>query len=144
MVAKSQADLKSRSIELAGWLMGFAWLTIIIPAAIIVLLPDGDRPAAAAAWATTPFLEYLAVSIGIGFGLSPVFSFLIIVLPCIGLAMLVVGLLGFLGDSSARAKRFLAKVPAKIEKYPRLKKYGVASNFFSSCSSASTSPRECH
>ena len=130
MVMKPNTDLKSRTVELAGWLMGFAWLTIIIPAAMIVLLPADDRVAAAATLATTPFLEYLAVSIGIGSGLNPVFSFLITVLPCTGLAMLVVGLLGFLGESSARAKRFLDKVPARIEKYPKLKKYGVASNFF--------------
>jgi uncharacterized membrane protein len=122
-------DIKVRGIELAGWLVGFAWLTIIIPAGIIIFLPADDRTAAAVTLATTPFLEYLAVLVGIGLGLNPVVSFLITILPCIGLAMLMIGILGFLKDSSKRATRYLQKVQDRIEKYPRLKKYGVASNF---------------
>jgi uncharacterized membrane protein len=51
------------------------------------------------------------------------------ILPSIGIAMLVMGFIGFLGDSSERAIRFMNKVQKKIEKYPRLEKYGVASNF---------------
>lgn len=125
----TRKDMRARGMELAGWLVGFAWLTIIIPAVVIILLPAGDRPEAAVTLATIPFLEYLAVSVGIGLGLNPIISFSLTVLPCIGLAMLMIGILGFLKDSSKRATKYLQKVQDRMDKYPRLKKYGVASNF---------------
>jgi heme O synthase-like polyprenyltransferase len=41
----------------------------------------------------------------------------------------MIGLLGFFRDSSPRAIKYLDKVQKKIDKYPKLKKYGVVSNF---------------
>jgi len=71
----------------------------------------------------------LAISVGIGLGVDPIISFFITVLPCTGLCMLVLGILGFIGESSSKAKRFLEKTQKRINKYSRLKKYGIASNF---------------
>lgn len=120
---------KSRYFELAQWLTGFILLTIIIPVMLIMLLPASQRAAGFATLAATPAIEYLAVSVGIGLGINPIISFFLTVLPCTGLSMLIIGILGFVGDSSERARRFLDKIQNKIDKYPRLKKYGMASNF---------------
>jgi heme O synthase-like polyprenyltransferase len=43
--------------------------------------------------------------------------------------MLVFGILEFLRESSKRVTRFLEKAHKKIDKYPKLKKYGIYSNF---------------
>jgi hypothetical protein len=95
-----------------------------------MLLPSDQRVDALATLATIPFIEYLAVSVGIGLGLGPLVSFSLTVFPCIGVAMLVTGIIGFLADSSQKATNYLNKVQKRVEKYPRLKKYGVVSNFF--------------
>ncbi|UCH88463.1 MAG: small multi-drug export protein [Thermoplasmata archaeon] len=128
-VEKPLKDLKERTRELLIWLSGFAVFTLIIPGAIIITLPADQRPDGLAVLAAVPILEYLAVSIGIGLDIHPITSFFLTILPCIGSCMLVIGLIGFLGDSSVRATRFLEKVQKRIEKYPRLQKYGVVSNF---------------
>jgi hypothetical protein len=122
-------DKKARYNELAQWMLGFIILTFILPVILIISLPANHRVAGFATFAATPFLEYLAVSVGIGLGINPVISFLLTILPCIGISMLIIGILGFVGDSSERAVGFLTKIQDKIDKYPRLKKYGVASNF---------------
>jgi hypothetical protein len=120
---------KVRGIEFAGWLSGFVIFTFIVPILIIMILPSDKIPAAIGTLFSVPVIEYLAISVGIGLGINPVLSFLLTVLPCIGFAMLVTGLLGFLVDSSGRATKFLERVQKRLDKYPRLKKYGVASNF---------------
>jgi hypothetical protein len=127
-VEADHRPVKERLIELAAWLTGFVWLTIIIPSIIIIKLPPEQWSDAIATWVANPFIEYLSVGIGIGLGLNPLISFLLTILPCTGLAFLSFGLLGFLGDSSPRAVRFMKKTRLRIEKYPRLSKYGVASN----------------
>jgi hypothetical protein len=119
---------ESRFKELAQWLFGFVLLTFVMPIILILILPSGQRAAGIATLAATPVFEYIAVSIGIGFGLNPVLSFLLTLLPLTGISMLIIGLLGFGGDSSERARRFLNKIQDKIAKYPRLQKYGVVSN----------------
>jgi len=120
----------SRGKEHISWILGFTLLSVVIPGAIIVVLPSGERSAAIATLSASPFIEFLAVSVGIGLGLDPILSFFLTVLPCIGICMLMVGVLGFLGDSSKRVRRFLDKVQKRVEKYPRLKRYGVISGFF--------------
>jgi hypothetical protein len=128
----TEPKLRSRSsryAELGYWLSGFIILTFVIPIILIMMLPTDQRGAGFATIAATPVIEYLAVSVGIGLGINPIISFLLTLLPCTGFAMLVMGILGFVGDSSERAVRFLKKIQDKIDKYPRLKKYGVASNF---------------
>jgi hypothetical protein len=119
----------SRFAELAYWLSGFIVLTFVIPIILIMILPTDQRGAGFATLAATPVFEYLAISVGIGLGIDPIISFFLTFLPCTGFSMLVIGILGFVGDSSVRAVRFLEKIQKKIDKYPRLKKYGVASNF---------------
>jgi hypothetical protein len=126
----SQKNRESRFFELGIWLSGFVILTIIIPVILIMFLPASQRAAGFATLAATPVLEYLAISVGIGLGINPIISFFLTFLPCTGFGMLMIGILGFVGDSSERAKRFLKKVQKRVDKYPRLKKYGVASNFF--------------
>jgi hypothetical protein len=121
---------ESRLKELVYWLSGFVILTFIIPGIVISLLPASQKAAGFATLGSSPVLEYLAISVGIGLGLNPFISFFLTFLPCTGLSMLVIGILGFTGDSSERAARFLKKIKDKIEQYPRLKKYGVISNFF--------------
>lgn len=120
---------KSRYAELVNWLFGFIILTIVVPVILILFLPPNQRAAGLATLTATPILEYLAISIGIGFGINPIISFLLTFLPCTGLSMLIIGILGFVGDSSKRAIRFQKKIQDKIDKYPKLKTYGVASNF---------------
>ncbi|MEE9150656.1 MAG: small multi-drug export protein [Thermoplasmata archaeon] len=122
-------EFRRRGLELAGWTAGFVFLFFIIPGIVIIALPPTQRPEGLAVLAAVPLIEYLAISVGIGLGINPILSFLLTMLPCTGLCMLVLGLFGFMSDSSQRAKRFLEKIQKKIEKYPRLKKYGVASNF---------------
>lgn len=122
-------NLRERGLELARWLAGFAVLTFIIPGIIIFALLSDNVPEGMAVLAAIPFLEYLAISVGIGLGIHPVISFVLTVLPCTGIGMFMIGLLGFLRDSSPRAIRFLDKVQKRIDKYPKLKKYGVVSNF---------------
>ncbi len=115
---------------LSIWMAGFLLLTIAIPMLIILLvLPPDLRAEGLATLAAVPAVEYLAVSVGIGLGVDPVSSFLLTVLPTTGICMLILGLLGHLGDRSPRARRFQASVQRRIEKYPRLKRYGVVSNF---------------
>jgi hypothetical protein len=130
---KSNEDLKLeitlRFRKLGGWLIGFIVLTFAIPLILIVGLPDDKKYVGFAVLGAVPFMEYLAISIGISLGIDPVVSFLLTWLPCTGLCMLVFGLLEFLKNSSKRATRFLEKAQNKIEKYPKLNKYGVASNF---------------
>ena len=122
-------SLRERGLELVGWLAGFAVFTFIIPGIIIFVLLSDKVPEAMAVLAATPFLEYLAISVGIGLGIHPATSFVLTVLPCTGIGMFMIGLLGFLRDSSPRVIRFLDKVQKRIDKYPKLKKYGVVSNF---------------
>lgn len=123
-------DDKGRSHLLSIWIFGFLLLTIVIPMLIIfVVLPSELRAEGLATLAAVPAMEYLAVSVGIGLGIDPLSSFLLTVLPCIGACMLVLGLLGHLGDRSERVKRFQGKVQGRLDKYPKLKRYGVASNF---------------
>jgi hypothetical protein len=130
MVEKNKVkNLRERGLELAGWLAGFGMLTFIIPGIIIFVLLSDKLPEGLAVLASIPFIEYLAISVGIGLGIHPIISFLLTVLPCTGIAMLMIGLLGFIGDSSPRAIKFLNKVQKWIGKYPKLKKYGVVSNF---------------
>ena len=121
---------RSRYIELAYWFTGFIILTVVVPVILILFLPANQRAAGFATLAAAPVIEYLAVSIGIGLGIDPIISFLLTSLSCTGLCMLIIGMLGFVGDSSQRAMRFLKKIQDKIDKYPRLKKYGAVSNFF--------------
>jgi uncharacterized membrane protein len=123
-------NLRTRTIHLAAWSVAFVWFTVIIPVILIMLLPSDQRVDGIATLATTPVIEYLAVSVGLGLGLSFPVSFSLTVFPCIGFAMLVTGIVGFLTDSSERATKYLNKVRKKVEKYPRLQKYGVVSNFF--------------
>ncbi len=122
-------DFRTRTLELTGWFTGFVILVFVIPGILIFSLPPNQRPEGIAVLAAVPFLEYLAISIGIGLGINPIISFFLTTLPCIGLGMLVFGILGFVSDSSKRVTRFLHKIKKKIDKYPRLSKYGVASNF---------------
>jgi hypothetical protein len=122
-------NLQERGLELAGWLIGFVVFTFIIPVSIIFLLLSNKVPEGFAVLAAIPFIEYLAISVGIGLGIHPVISFFLTVLPCTGITMLMIGLLGFIGDSSPRVIKFLNKVQKWIDKYPKLKKYGVLSNF---------------
>jgi hypothetical protein len=116
-------------LELAGWLTGFVVFTFIIPGLIIYVFLSNKVPEGLAVLAAIPFIEYLAISVGIGLGIHPVISFLLTVLPCTGIAVLMVGLLGFFRDSSPRAMKFLDKIQTRIDKYPKLKMYGVVSNF---------------
>jgi len=124
-----QKNLRDRGLELAAWLAGFALSTFIIPGIIIFFLLPDKVPEGFAVLAAIPFIEYLAISVGIGLGIHPVISFLLTVLPCTGIAMLMIGLLGFFSDSSPRAIKYLGKVKKWTEKYPKLKKYGIYSNF---------------
>lgn len=95
---------------------------------IFVLLPTDQRADGLAILAAVPVVEYLAIGVGIGLGVDPVASFLLTVLPCIGICMLVIGLLSHLGGRSQRVTRFQGRVQRSLDKYPKLKRYGVASN----------------
>jgi uncharacterized membrane protein len=117
----------SRS-EFLSWMAGFLILTFVIPGLIILLLPSEQRAHAIAVLASVPFIEYLAIGVGIGLGLDPWTSLVLTVSPCIGIVMLVMGALDYLSGRSERATRFRARVRAKIEKYPRPRRYGVVSN----------------
>ena len=121
---------KSRYFELGHWLSGSIILTIVVPVILIMFLPASQRAAGFATLAASPVFQFFAISISIGFGINPIISFLLAFLPCTGLCMLIIGILGFVRDSSERVKRILKIIQKKIDKYPRLKKYGVASNFF--------------
>ena len=100
-----------------------------MPAFLIVALSPSERPAGLATLGAVPVIEFMAVSVGIGLGLNPLVSFFLTVFPCMGLCMLVTGIIVFLGGSSARMGRFLDGIQKRTDKYPRLKKYGVASDF---------------
>ncbi len=116
--------------ELALWTSGFALLTFLVPAVIIFLvLPDDQTAEGLATLASVPAIEYLAVSVGIGLGIDPIPSLLLTVLPSIGITMLVLGVLGHLGDRSERMRRFQAKVRGRMDRYPKLRRYGIISNF---------------
>jgi hypothetical protein len=127
---QSKSEYKERLRNLAIWIFGFIVLTFVVPLILIFGLPEDKRYVGFAILGAVPVMEYLAISIGISLDINPVISFLLTWLPCMGLCMLVFGILEFLKDSSKRATRFLEKAHKKIDKYPRLKKYGIASNFF--------------
>jgi hypothetical protein len=120
---------RSKGIHLTGWLIGFAVFTLVVPIILILTMPSDLKSAGIATLTASPVIEYMAVSLGISLGISPLISFLLTVLPCIGLCMLVVGLLGFIGDTSVRVRRFLEKIQKRVDKFPKLKKYGVPSSF---------------
>ena len=119
---------KGDRIEVSSWIFGSILLAIILPAVIIFFLPQDQRADGIAIWVAVPIIEYLAISVGIGLGVDPVISFMLTVLPCIGICMLVMGLLRYFGERSERFTGFLDKVKRKIEKYPRLNRYGVISS----------------
>jgi uncharacterized membrane protein len=121
--------MRGRKLEFSSWMTGFLLLTVIIPAVIIILLPPDQRADGLATLASVPLVEYLAISVGIGLDLNPIVAFLLTVLPSTGICMLVIGLLTFLGEQSERAMRFQGRIQQKIEKYPKVKRYGVASSF---------------
>ncbi|UCG69174.1 MAG: small multi-drug export protein [Thermoplasmata archaeon] len=122
-------DFRKRAIELGGWFAGFVFLFFVIPGILIVALPPSQKAKGLTTLVATPAIEYLAISVGIGLGVDPVVSFFLTFLPCTGLCMLSMGLLGFLRDSSPRIIRFLDKVQKRIERHPKLKNYGIVSNF---------------
>ena len=124
-----KSEYKERLRNLAMWIIGFIVLTFAIPLILIFGLPEDKRYVGFAVLGAVPVMEYLAISVGISLGINPVISFLLTWLPCMGLCMLVFGILEFLKDSSNRATRFLEKAHKKLDKYPKLKKYGIASNF---------------
>jgi hypothetical protein len=95
---------------------------------IFIFIPD-KIGSGFAVLGSLPLIEYVSVAAGISLGINIYLSFALTVLPCTGIAMLMMGILGYIGDSSPRAIRFLKKAQKKIEKYPRFKKYGVVSNF---------------
>lgn len=116
--------------ELALWTGGFLLLTFVAPVLIVLLvLPEELRAEGIATLASVPAIEYLAVSVGIGLGIDPIPSLLLTVLPSIGITMLVLGVLGHLGDRSQRVKRFQDRVQGRMDRYPKLRRYGVVSNF---------------
>ena len=119
----------SDRIEVSSWMFGSILLTIILPALIIFLLPSDQRAGGIATWVAVPLIEYLAIGVGIGLGVDPVTSFMLTVLPCIGICMLIMGLLGYFGERSERFTGFLDKVQRKIGRYPRFGRYGVVSSF---------------
>jgi uncharacterized membrane protein len=121
-------DGRDRNLELARWVMGFCLLTFILPLLLILLLPPDQRADGVATLGSVPIIEYMAVGVGIGLGVNPLVSFLLTLLPCVGICMLVTGLVGYFVDRSERATRFLSKVQKKIDKYPKLKRYGVVSS----------------
>jgi hypothetical protein len=125
-----KSEYKERFRNLAMWILGFIVLTLGIPLILIFGLPEDKRYVGLAVLGAVPIIEYLAIGIGISLGINPVISFLLTWFPCIGLCMLVFGILEFLKDSSKKATRFLEKAQKKIDRYPKLKKYGIASNFF--------------
>lgn len=114
--------------EFLSWMVGFFLLTIVIPFVIILLLPSDQRAHGVAVLASVPLIEYLAISVGIGLGLDPWTSFALTVSPCIGILMLVMGALDYLSGRSQRVTRFRGRVSDKLDKYPKLKRYGAMSN----------------
>ena len=129
-MASDEGQENERSkLELTSWISGFFLLTIVLPMLIIfVLLPSDQRADGLAILAAVPLIEYLAISVGIGLGVDPVTSFILTVLPCIGICMLFLGLLSYFGEKSQRVTRFQGRVQKRMDKYPKLKRYGVASN----------------
>jgi uncharacterized membrane protein len=119
---------RDRSLELGRWLFGFFLMTLILPLLLILLLPPDHRADGVAALGSVPLIEYMAVGVGIGLGVNPFVSFLLTLLPCVGICMLVTGLLSYFSEGSERATRFLAKVQMRIDRYPKLRKYGVVSS----------------
>jgi uncharacterized membrane protein len=119
---------RGNSLAFSSWFLGFLVLTIVLPALIIVVLPPDKRADGIATLAAVPILEYMAISIGVGLGVDPLLSFLLTVLPCIGICMLIMGLLNHFGERSERVVRFQGKVQKKIDKYPKVKRYGVVSS----------------
>jgi uncharacterized membrane protein len=114
--------------EFISWMAGFVVLTLVVPGLIVLLLPSDQRTHAVAVLASVPVIEYLSVSVGIGLGLDPWTSLVLTVSPCVGIVMLVMGILEYLSGKSERVTRFRGRVSDKIDKYPKLKRYGVASN----------------
>ena len=111
-----------------SWILGFCLLTIVIPILLIISLPADQRADGIATLATVPVIEYMAVAVGIGLGIAPITSFILTVSPCIGICMLVIGLLEALGKRSERAMRFRERVQKKVDNYPKVRKYGVVSS----------------
>ena len=129
MAAEEGQENERSKLELTSGITGFFLLTIVLPMVIIfVLLPSDQRADGLAILAVVAFIEYLAISFGIGLGVDPVISFLLTVLPCIGICMLIFGLLSYFGERSQRMTKFQGRVQKRMDKYPKLKRYGVVSN----------------
>ncbi len=120
---------RSDTIEVSSLIFGSILLTLLLPALIIILMPSDQRADGIAILVAVPLIEFLAISVGIGLGVDPVTSIMLTVLPCIGICMLIMGLLGHIGERSERFTRSMGRVQGKIEKYPRLNRYGVISSF---------------
>ena len=127
---KQEAGKRERQMELAGWLAGFFICSILVPMIVLLLLPSSHRPAGAAELLVVPLMEYRSVSVGIGMGLDLAPAFILTVFPCVGLCMLMTGLLGFFMSSTPRSRKILASVRSRIDNSSVLRKYGIFSNFF--------------
>jgi len=123
------SDKGSAWNEFLPWMAGFVLFALVIPGLIVLFLPSDQRAHAIAVLASVPLLEYVSISVGIGLGLDPWVSLALTVSPCVGIVMLVMGAMDHLSGRSERVTRFRGRVSARIEKYPRLKRYGVVSNF---------------
>ena len=67
-------------------------------------------------------LEYLAIPLGVGLKLPPVYVFLTVVCVGVGIFTLVLGIFQLLGAQSQRIVDFLLKLRGRIR---RLQKYGI-------------------
>jgi len=96
---------------------------------LIVILPllfaaiFGVSPSRAIGLVGSTFvLEYLAIPLGIGLKLPPVYVFLTVVSAGVGIFTLVLGIFQLLGAQSQRVVDFLLKLRGRVR---RLQKYGI-------------------
>ena len=122
-------DQRITGNEFLSWMAASVIVALVIPGLLILLLPSDQRAHAIAVLASVPIIEGLSISVGIGLGLDPWISLAMTVFPCMGIAMSVMGALDYFSGRSERATRFRSRVSARIDKWPRLRRYGVVSNF---------------
>lgn len=70
-------------------------------------------------------LEYLAVPVGIGLGLSPVFVLIVVTSVALSVVLLLFTIFEIIGEKSKRVSNFLSKSRAKADNSKLTQKYGI-------------------
>ena len=102
----------------------FFFLTIALPF-IPVFIFNLSIPATLTLMTSTFLIEYGAASIGIGFGLNPLFVIYVLICIATGVILFLFDIFDILGEHSKKVANFLKKTSEQAKESKVLSKYGM-------------------